>query len=157
MRHLGEQRRSVTPLWSCLLPQVTTSLQPPQNTPSVCILAFSPFREGHIPTLQATVFYTDGTSATLTQDQLVWNVQSEHGLPGCTWNGVPVELCLLYDGIAPTDSVWLSQQGDVAARLRYMGVSVEFPIHLLPAHASIRDIFPDMTKAVISRDAGGTE
>lgn len=37
-RHLGEQRWSVTPLWSCLLPQVTTSLQPPQNTPPVCIL-----------------------------------------------------------------------------------------------------------------------
>lgn len=104
--------------------------------------AFSPFREGHIPTLQATVFYTDGTSATLTQDQLVWNVQSEHGLPGCTWNGVPVELCLLYDGIAPTDSVWLSQQGDVAARLRYMGVSVEFPIHLSPAHDHVMAFNP---------------
>lgn len=104
--------------------------------------AFSPFRAGHIPSLQATVFYTDGTSATLKEDQLVWNVRSEHGLPGCTWNGIPVEMCLLFDGSAPTDSIWLSQRGTVTAQLRYMGVSVVFPIDLLPAHDHVMAFNP---------------
>lgn len=106
--------------------------------------AFSPFRAGSIPSLEATVFYTDGTSATFTQDQLVWDVQSEHGLPGCTWNGIPVELCLLLDGSAPADSIFLSQQGTVTARLRYMGVSVDFPMDLQPAHEHVMAFNPQV-------------
>ena len=103
---------------------------------------FSPFRAGHIPSLQATVFYTDGTSATLTQDQLVWNVRSEQGVPGCAWNGIPVEFSMLFDGSAPTDSLLLTGPGIVTARLRYMGVSVEFLMDLLPAHEHVMAFNP---------------
>ena len=95
---------------------------------------FRPLHAGGLPFLEATVYYTDGTTATLTQDQLVWDVQSDSGLPGCTWNGVPVEFCLL-DGSEPTDSLWMTTESElVQARLRYMGVVSTFPVVVEPAH-----------------------
>lgn len=96
--------------------------------------AFNPFRAGNIPSLQVSVYYTDGTSAVLTQDQLTWDVRSELGLPGCTWNGIPVELCLLNEADAPTDSVWITAPRNIAARLRFMGVAVEFTMVMTPGH-----------------------
>ena len=104
--------------------------------------AFNPFRAGSIPSLQVSVYYTDGTSAVLTQDQLTWDVRSELGLPGCTWNGIPVELCLMYEGTVPTDSIWLKTPQDVVARLRYMGVSAEFVMHLTPGHDHVMVFHP---------------
>ena len=95
---------------------------------------FSPLGYQGMNGLSFTVYYADGTSTTVDAGALTWEEYDIHRMPDCDLNGCPVEFMLLIDGIAPGDMIGMTAPGSVMARLRYMGVSVDFPMTVEPGH-----------------------
>lgn len=109
---------------------------------------FRPLGYNGMEGLSFTVFYDDGTSVTVTAGQLSWGEYSDSNIPSCTWNGCPVEFSIIRDGGTPFNDITLTAPGTVTARIRYMGVSAEFPITVTPGHTHqmkyIEEIAPTM-------------
>lgn len=95
---------------------------------------FSPLGYQGMNGLSFTVYYADGTSTTVDAGALTWEEYDIHRMPDCDLNGCPVEFMLLIDGIAPGNMIGMTAPGSVMARLRYMGVSVDFPLTVEPGH-----------------------
>ena len=95
---------------------------------------FSPLGYQGMNGLSFTVYYADGTSTTVDAGALTWEEYDIHRMPDCDLNGCPVEFMLLIAGIAPGDMIGMTAPGSVMARLRYMGVSVDFPMTVEPGH-----------------------
>ena len=95
---------------------------------------FSPLGYQSMKGLSFTVYYADGTSTTVDAGALNWEEYDIHRMPDCHWNGCPVEFMLLIDGVAPGNMIGMTAPGSVMARLRYMGVSVDFPLTVEPGH-----------------------
>lgn len=98
------------------------------------VYLFSPLGYQNMAGLTFTVHYTDGSSAYVSADSLLWDEYDRTGLTDCTWNDRPVEFCLLVDGAVPGDTLNLPAPGTVLARLRYMGVCVSFPLTVTQGH-----------------------
>jgi len=98
------------------------------------VYLFDPLRYQNMQGLTFTVFYADGSSATVSAQELLWGENTESGSIDCFWKDCPVEFYLLVDDIAPADSLGLAAPGTVMARLRYMGVAVDFPLEVTPGH-----------------------
>lgn len=84
--------------------------------------------------LAFTVHYADGSSSYVSADTLSWEEYDRQGLTCCAWNGRPVEFSLLVDGVVPGDTLCLTAPGTVTARMRYMGIYVDFPLTVTQGH-----------------------
>ena len=115
---------------------------------------FSPLGYQKLEGLTFTVFYADGTSAAVDAGALNWEEYDIHWVPDCDLNGCPVEFMLLIDGVAPGNMIGMTAPGSVMARLRYMGVSVDFPLTVEPGHTHQLTF---VEKVEPSEEAEGTE
>lgn len=106
---------------------------------------FRPLGYNGMEGLRFTAFYADGTSATVSAEQLSWGEYTDSGVPACTWNSCPVEFSLICDGSTPFNDTILTAPGTVTARLRYMGVSAEFPITVTPSHTHQMNFIEEVT------------
>ena len=95
---------------------------------------FAPLGYQSMEDLSFTVYYADGTSATVDAGALTWEEYSIHQAPDCRWKGIPVEFTMMLDSVMPSEPRILAAPGQVPVRLRYMGVCTDFTLTVEPGH-----------------------